>query len=113
MPDFKGSIVKRIHFRYQGSDWAAGVDGNLQRVETRKNGVAVWDRVRCQDNRFLLAEQRKVPQPKTYHLDFVHDNVNSSALSTADARALEFNLTLGAPDTVRAIVEVLDTPRNL
>ncbi|MEK8027235.1 hypothetical protein [Pseudaquabacterium rugosum] len=43
----------------------------------------------------------------------MHDNVHSSALSTIDARALEFNLTLGTTDTVRAIVECLDLPRNL
>ena len=113
MPDFKGAIVQRVHFRYTGTDWSAGVNGNLQQVEVRKNGVAVWDRIVCMDTRFIVQEQRKVPQSKTYHLDFVHDNVHSSALSTLDARALEFNLTLGAVDTVRAIVECLDTPRNL
>jgi Viral coat protein P2 N-terminal domain len=113
MPDFKGAIIQRVHFRYAGSDWAAGVNGNIQRVEVRKNGTAVWDRIQCMDNRFITQEQRKVPQSRTYHLDFVHDNVHSAALSTLDARALEFNFTLGAVDTIRAIVECLDTPRNL
>lgn len=113
MPDFKGAIVQRIHFSYAGTDWAAGVDGNVQRVEVRKNGVTNWDRIRCQDNRFIQQEQRKVPQSKFYTLDWVHDNVNSSALGTIDARALEFNLTLGSVDVIRALVEVLDLPRNL
>jgi Viral coat protein P2 N-terminal domain len=113
MPDFKGAIIQRVHFSYAGADWAVSTDGNVQRVEVRKNGSAVWDRVRCTDNRFLLREQGKVPQSKFYSLDWVHDNVHSSALSTMDARALEFNLTLGATDTVRAIVECLDLPRNL
>lgn len=113
MPDFKGAIVKRIHFAYTGTDWTATADGNLQRVEVKKNGNAIWTQVRCLDNRFLLQEQRKVPQSKFYTLDWVHDNAHSSALDTRDARALEFNFTLGAADTLRAIVEVLDLPRNL
>jgi Viral coat protein P2 N-terminal domain len=113
MPDFKGAIVQRIHFRYTGTDWSAGVNGNLREVEVRKNGVTVWDRIADMDARFIMQEQRKVPQSKTYHLDFVHDNVHSAALSTLDARALEFNLAFTAVDTVKALVECLDTPRNL
>jgi Viral coat protein P2 N-terminal domain len=113
MPDFKGAIVQRIHFQYGGTDWAALTNGNLVDVELRKNGVAVWDRIECRDNRFVQLEHRKVPQSRTYTLDFVHDNVASSALSTLDARALEFNFNLTAADTIRAMVECLDMPRNL
>jgi Viral coat protein P2 N-terminal domain len=113
MPDFKGAIVQRVHFVYTGTDWTLTTNGNLQRLEVRKNGTAVWDRIADIDNRFIVTEQRKVPQTRMYHLDFVHDNVHSSALGTLDARALEFNLTLGAADTIRAIVECLDMPRNL
>ena len=112
-PIFKGAIVQRIHFRYTGTDWGALTNGNVQTVECKKNGVAVWDRIECRDARFLQQEQRKSPQSKTYHLDFVHDNVHSAALATADARALEFNLALGAADTIKALVEVLDVPNNL
>lgn len=112
-PQFKGAIIQRIHFRYTGTDWSGTADGNLQSVECKKNGVAVWDRIGCRDARFIQQEQRKVPQSKTYHLDFVHDNVSSAAMGTADARALEFNLQLGAADTVKALVEVLDVPNNL
>lgn len=113
MPDFKGAIVKRIHFSYAGTDWTALADGNLQRVEVKKNGTVLWSRLRCLDNRFLLTEQRKIPQSRFYTLDFIHDNVQSAALDTRDARALEFNLTLGATDSIKAIVEFLDLPRNL
>ncbi len=114
MPDFKGAIIQRVHFAYGGTDWTSTADGNLARVEVRKNGAAVWDRVRCLDNRFILTEQRKVPQSKFYSLDFIHDNVHSAALATLDARSLEFNLTWGAAgDTCKAIVECLDLPRNL
>ncbi len=112
-PDFKGGQVQRIHFSYTGTDWAAGVNGNLQRVECRKNGTAIWDRVSCMDNRFWLQEQNLSPQSKFYTLDFIADNNFSAMLDTRDARALEFNLTLGANDTIRALVEVLDIPRNL
>lgn len=113
MPDFKGAIVQRIHFGYTGTDWTASADGNLLTVEAKKNGVAVWDRLSCRDNRFILQEHQKVPQSKWYSLDFVHDNVQGAALNTLDARSLEFNLALTATDTVRAIVECLDVPSNL
>ncbi len=113
MPDFKGALIKRIHFSYSGTDWTATADGNLSNVEAKKNGTVIWSKVRCLDNRFLAQEQRKVPQSKFYSLDFVHDNVHSAALDTRDARALEFNLSLAATDTIRAIVECLDLPRNL
>lgn len=113
MPDFKGAIVQRVHFSYAGTDWTASANGNVQSLEVKKNGVAVWDRLSCLDNRFLLQEQRKVPQSKFYSLDFIADNVNSAALATLDARALEFNLALGATDTIRALVECLDVPGNL
>lgn len=112
-PDFKGALIQRIHFVYTGTDWALTTNGNLQRVEVRKNGTAVWDRIADIDNRFIVTEQRKVPQTRMYHLDWVHDNVHSAALATLDARSLEFNFTLGAADTLRAIVECLDMPRNL
>lgn len=113
MPDFKGAQVQRIHFSYAGTDWTATTDGNLQRVEVKKNGTVIWSRIRCLDNRFILNENRKTPQSKFYTLDLVHDNVHSAMLDTRDARALEFNFQLGAADTIKAIVEVLDLPRNL
>lgn len=112
-PSFKGAIIQRIHFRYTGTDWGALTNGNLLSVECKKNGVAVWDRIEDRDARFIQQENRKVPQSKQYTLDFVHDNVHSSALATADARALEFNFALTAADTLRAIVECLDVPNNL
>lgn len=113
MPDFKGAFIKRIHFSYTGTDWTATADGNLARVEAKKNGTVLWSRIRCLENRFLQNEQRKTPQSKFYTLDFIHDNVQSAMLDTRDARALEFNLTLTAVDTIKAIVECLDLPRNL
>lgn len=112
-PNFMGSLIQRVHFRYTGTDFTALANGNLVWVECKKNGVAVWDRIEDRDNRFVQAENRKVPQSRTYTLDFVHDNVHSAALATADARSLEFNLQFTGTDTVRALVELLDTPGNL
>lgn len=112
-PNFKGATVKRIFFEYAGTDWAGAVDGNIQTVEVKKNGVAIWDRIACKDARFYQQEMRKVPQSKMYVVDFIADNVQSAALATADARSLEFNFWLGATDTIRAYVELLDVPSNL
>lgn len=112
-PQFKGAVIKRIYFEYTGTDWALSTDGNIQTVEVKKNGIAVWDRISCKDARFYQLEMRKVPQSRFYVVDFVADNVHSSALATADANSLEINLALGAADTVRAYVELLDVPNNL
>jgi hypothetical protein len=112
LPDFRGSQIQRIHFSYAGTDWGLTTNGNIQRVECRKNGTTVHDRVACTDNRFILKEHKKVPQSKFYSLDFIHDNNMRAMLDTRDARALEFNFTLGATDTIKAIVEMLDAPRN-
>lgn len=113
MPDFKGALVQRLHFQYTGTDWTATANGNLQRLEAKKNGTTIWSRIQCLESRFLNTEQRKTPQSRWYSLDFVHDNVHSAVLDTRDARALEFNFQLGAADSIKAIAEVLDLPRNL
>lgn len=112
-PNFKGAQVQRVFFEYSGTDWSGSTDGNIKTVEVKKNGVAVWDRIADKDARFYQQEMRKVPQSKVYVVDFVADNVHSAALATADARALEFNLELGAVDVIRAYAEVLDVPDNL
>ena len=112
LPDFRGAQVQRIHFSYAGTDWATSTNGNVQRVECRKNGTTMWDRIACTDNRVILKEHKKVPQSRFYSLDFIHDNNINSMLDTRDARALEFNFTLGTTDTIKALVEMLDAPRN-
>lgn len=112
LPDFRGAQIQRIHFAYTGADWGLTTNGNLQRVECRKNGTTVHDRIQCMDNRFILREHKKVPQSRFYSLDFTHDNNMRGMLDTRDARALEFNFTMGANDTIKALVEMLDAPRN-
>lgn len=112
-PQFKGAIIQRIHFMYAGADWGALTNGNLVSVECKKNGVAIWDRIEDRDARFIQQESRKVPQSRDYVLDYVHDNVHSAAMATADARALEYNFQFTAADTLTAVVECLDVPNNL
>ncbi|MBY4945085.1 hypothetical protein K6V92_00405 [Cupriavidus respiraculi] len=108
----KGALIKRVHMFYAGADWTATADGNLNRVEVKKNGLIVWDAT-SRVQRFIEQEQRKVPQPKHYCVDFVFDNNQSGALKTADAAALEFNAYLTAPDGIDVYVEVIDLPFNL
>lgn len=110
--DPKGAQVLRAYFMYSGTDWGAAANGNLARVEVRKNGVEVFNRS-CLENRFINADYKKTPQAKTYVVDKVEDNNLSSALGTGDARSLEWWLTCTAADTVVGIFEVLDLPDNL
>lgn len=112
-PRFNGAEIKRIHFQYTGTDWTALADGNLFRVESRRNSTAWWDRVNCNANRFMQLEQRKVPQTRTYVLDYVHDNIFSNTLKTGGNANIEFNLETTSADTVTAFVECLDLPGNL
>lgn len=106
-----GALIKRVHFFYSGTDWAAGADGNLNRLEVKKNGLQVWD-MSCLDARFVEQEYRKVPQTKQYVYDPILDNNANGYLVTADAKSLEFNTYLTAADSVNVYVEMLDKPYN-
>ncbi|WP_427306599.1 major capsid protein P2 [Cupriavidus sp. H39] len=108
----KGALIKRVHMFYSGTDWTATTDGNVNRVEVKKNGLIVWDAT-SRVQRFIEQEQRKVPQSKHYCVDFIYDNNQSGALKTADAAALEFNAFLTAADGLDVYVEVIDLPFNL
>ena len=108
----KGALIKRAHLFYAGTDWTGTTDGNVNRVEVKKNGLVVWDAT-SRMARFIEQEQRKVPQAKHYCVDFIYDNNASGALTTADAAALEFNAYLTAADALDVYVEVLDLPFNL
>lgn len=111
-PDFRGAILKRVAFRYLGTDWTSTTDGNLRSVLVRKNGLAVHDNIRCLTLRQIQQEFRKVPQSRTHMVDFITDNVHEAAMATARS-TFQFDLTLGANDTVVALVECLDVPGNL
>lgn len=106
-----GALIKRCHFFYSGTDWTTSADGNLYRLEVKKNGLVIWD-ANCLDARFYQQEQRKVPQSKHYVYDPIVDNNASGYLVTADAKSLEFNTYLTAADTINMYVELLDKPYN-
>lgn len=110
--DLKGALIKRAHFMYNGTDWGASTNGNLNRLEVKKNGIVVWD-MPCVEARFAQQEFRKVPQSKVYVFDPGLDNNTSGYLTTADAAALEFNTYLTAADGMSVYLELLDTPDNV
>lgn len=87
-------------------------DGNISELVVRKNGLAVWE-ASCQDARFIQQEYGRVPQSKCYVYEPIVDNNQSGMLTTADAEALEFLMTLAAADTVTAYFEVIDQPGRL
>ncbi|MQY50837.1 major capsid protein P2 [Rhodocyclus gracilis] len=106
-----GALVKRVHFFYAGTSFSGATPGNLNRLEVKKNGLAIWD-LGCYDARFSQQEYRKVPQANTYVYDPIVDNNQSGVLVTADAKSLEFNTFLTAADSIQVYVEMLDKPNN-
>lgn len=109
----RGSIIKRAYIAYAGTDWGATADGNLAKIEVKKNGLTILGEVGCYDLRFMQSEYRKTPQAKMLVIDFTFDNNLSGALKTADAASLEILPTFTAPDSGVALFEVLDAPYNL
>ena len=106
-----GALIKRIHHFYAGATWAGNGDGNVNRVEVKKNGLVVvdmYDHVR----RFIQNEYRKVPMAGHYVTDFIVDNNQSGMLITQDAKSFECNTYLTAGDTINTYVEMLDLPYN-
>jgi hypothetical protein len=110
--DPKGAIVKRAFVNYTGTDWTTSADGNLTKIEAKKNGGVVHE-LGCLDNRFVQQVYRKTPQSKYYVVDFIPDNNLSGALRSADAKAMEWNCFLTAADNLTAVFDVLDKPYNL
>jgi hypothetical protein len=111
-PDFRGALVKRLHFFYTGTDWTAGANGNLNRVEVRQRGRFLHDRIECLSNRYGLQNYGRVPQSRVYHVDFTMDNQLNKAIDTRRGNP-DVTLDLTAADTVTCFAEVLDAPRNL
>lgn len=110
--DPKGALVKRAYVNYGGADWGVGLNGNISKMDVRKNQYSVFE-MECQDARFVQQKFRKVPQSKMFVLDFTVDNNLSGALPTDDAASLEWNTYPLAADTARIYFEVLDKPYNL
>lgn len=119
----RGALMKRMWLPYAGADWGAAADGNLNRLEIKKNGLVIHDQT-CRENRFMQAQYGKVPQSKYYVADFVIDDNHDAHVQTQrDVMSggqkvtvydnFEFNAYFTAADSVTPILEVLDLPNNL
>jgi hypothetical protein len=117
----RGALLKRLHLFYTGTNWGATTNGNLSRLECKKNGLVFFDQMDL-DNRFDQAQFKKVPQANHFVADFLVDNNHDAHIMTMRKTpqgmvydAFEFNayLTDAGGATVTAIAEVLDAPTNL
>lgn len=119
--NMRGALIKRIWLFYNGTNFTSTVNGNVSRVEVKKNGVVMYDQT-CLDNRFDATSFKKVPQANTFVIDFIVDDNHDAHVTTIRNTqsgqvydAFEFNayLTDAGGATVQAVAEVLDTPTNL
>lgn len=119
--NMRGALIKRLWLFYTGTNFGAAVNGNVERVEVKKNGIVMFDQT-CLDVRFDQAHHKKIPQANTFVVDFIvddnHDAYVTTVRNTQSGQvydSFEFNAFLkdvtGA--TVVALAEVLDTPTNL
>lgn len=118
----RGAVVKRAWIFYAGTAWTSTTDGNVNRVEIKKNSYVMFDMTDLQ-NRFVQADNKKVPQAGVYVVDFIVDNNPAAQVPSMHAVGnganaydnFEFNAYIadagGAAITV--ILEVLDAPTNL
>lgn len=118
---FRGALLKRLHLHYTGSDWTAAANGNVERLECKKNGIVFFDQT-CLDNRFDQTQHQKVPQANTFVADFIIDGNPDAVIKTIRKSesgliydSFEFNAYLkdAGGATVNVIAEVLDTATNL
>jgi hypothetical protein len=98
-----GSILKRVYF-FHG--------GNMTGLEVKKNGLVIHESTQSV-NEFIQKENRKVPQTNLWVYDPIVDNNQSGMVVTADARSMEFNVTLSAADAIMAYGEYVDQLGNL
>jgi hypothetical protein len=119
---FRGAMVKRMLNYYTGTDWTATTDGNVSRVEVKKNGVVMFDQY-CTDNRFDQSQFKKVPQSRLFVTDFLIDNNHFAQVSTMrqlpdksymyDSFEINAYLTDAGGTNSTVVVEVLDDVTNL
>lgn len=118
----RGALLKRIHCFYNGTAWTSTTNGNLSRIEVKKNGLVMFDQTDL-DNRFDQANFRKIPQAGLFVADFIVDNNHDAHVTTmrrAGSGALLYDtfeinayLTDVGGATITAIAEVLDSATNL
>jgi hypothetical protein len=118
----RGALLKRLHLFYTGTNFGATTNGNLNRLEAKKNGLVFYDQTDV-DARFDQSQFKKVPQGNLFVADFLVDNNHDAHVQTMRKTAngvmvydaFEFNAYLGDAGgaTVNVIAEVLDTATNL
>ncbi|WP_377704930.1 major capsid protein P2 [Pseudoduganella sp. UC29_71] len=118
----KGAILKRLYVFFSGTGWTGTTNGNVSRMECKKNSMVFFDEFDT-DNRFMQSHYKKVPQAGLYVCDFIVDNNHDAQITTARLLdngqyaydAFEFNAYItdagGAAMTI--IAEVLDAAENL
>lgn len=118
--NFRGALVKRLWSFYTGTNWTAGTNGNLNRMEVKKNGQVIFDQT-CLAARFLQVQNKKTPQAQAFVTDFIVDNNPQAQVTTisevgAGAKTydqFEFNAYLTAADALNNVVEAIDLIPNL
>jgi hypothetical protein len=117
----KGAVLKRLWVFFSGTAWTATTNGNVQRMEIKKNSMTIFDQY-DKDNRFIQSRNKKVPQAGLYCVDFIVDNNHDAQITTAHAEGnayvydnFEFNAYLldGTGAALTCIAEVLDSASNL
>ncbi|ADJ63864.1 conserved hypothetical protein [Herbaspirillum seropedicae SmR1] len=117
---FRGALLKRtLHF-YTGTNFSATTDGNINRIEVKKNGAVVFDQT-CRDARFDQVQQKKTPQAQTFVVDYIIDNNHDAQMTTISKSAggaqvfdtFEVNAYLTASDSIQTVVEAIDVINNL
>lgn len=119
--NLRGALLKRLWIFYSGTAWTATTNGNVNRLECKKNGVVFFDQTDL-DNRFDQTQFKKVPQAGLYVADFLVDDNHDAHITTMRNTesgqvfdAFEFNGYLGDAGgaAMTVIAEVLDTVTNL
>lgn len=118
----RGAMLKRLWLFYTGTNWTGTTNGNVSRLEAKKNGLVFFDQFDL-DARFDQANFKKVPQANLFVADCIVDNNPDANVATMRKTqqgqliydSFEFNayLTDAGGSTVNVIAEVLDSVTNL
>ncbi|WP_079214977.1 major capsid protein P2 [Herbaspirillum robiniae] len=117
---FRGALLKRTFHFYTGTNFTATTDGNINRMEVKKNGAVVFDQT-CRDARFDQVQLKKTPQANTFVVDYIIDNNHDAQMTTISKTAggaqvfdtFEANAFLTAADSIQTVVEAIDVINNL
>lgn len=118
----KGAVLKRLYVFYNGTGWTASANGNVSRMECKKNSMVFHDES-CLDNRFTQSHNKRVPQQGLYVVDVIVDNNHDAQITSARMLnggayvydSFEFNAYISDPTgaAMTIIAEVLDAAENL